>query len=266
MLSQWESETLFYRGRFIQILFTRNHGGGTLGVEVRDFETFSLIMKRPWDGVFGCAIVLGDTIHIFGRVVKPDGLRAILHATISEADGWEMHDLGYAWTFTSTQNNVFNLGITASPFGYRMAVEWIENGNLILASNDLSTFTLDTHIRSGMFTGTPQPYWFGGRFYLTYLNRIPGGPQGSLFCTVALRTDDETFAGSLIPSAKVLLFPDHFDTDSISMGDFSAAEHNGEVAFSFSADDQGLGGPLFSALRQGYYKRGGVAALMAELF
>jgi hypothetical protein len=265
---RWESEVLFYQGQFIQLDFKRNLAPAPLGLEVRNFETRTLIASQPYDGMFGCAVVVGDTIHVFGRVVLFDGRVAIRHSTISSADGWVLHDLGIVWTFARAEK-VFNLGVSSYPSGYWLtsACEGNDDGVIILTSPDLTNFSFSCHLRSGLFTGTPQPYWLENRPYMTFLNRIPGGSYGSLYATVGLRGGvGGAFSTLTEPSTRVLLFPDHFDQDSVSLADFSAAEGDGKTAFSFAASDQGGGAPFYCALRQGYYLRGGLSSLMAELF
>lgn len=270
VMDQWESEAVRLQNGYLHLVFTRTKDGVPIAVEVRDWETFApIVPARPWGCIFGCAVVVGSVIHIYGRT--PGGVApwSVKHYTISPDDGWVLHDLGVVWTFAQNQA-VNNLGVCASPVGYKILAEWIENGVIVLSSTDAHTFTFEAHIRPGLYTACPQPFYLNDRFYFTYLNRMPWQwvPGGTVFCTVACRTNGNTFTGPLTDSAKILLFPDHIYQDSISLGDVSLAEGDGEVAIAFSADDQGLPGgpPVYSALRQGFYRRGGLATLMGELF
>lgn len=192
----------------------------------RDFFTASELATYDWEQprmAGGTVIVANGLVHVFVAAPFVGTANQVVH--IAFDNNWQPSQRQPVYTATAP-DNICNLGICSSPFGYVMSLETMQPGRQIffLRSTDLVNWAeVGNPISTGQYLGSPKIFWSQRRgcFFVTYLRK-----PGDQFFTAAARMPQDLSTFTI--ASQALVFPDGAG-EQVNASDLTMVEKDGVV-------------------------------------
>lgn len=218
------------------------HYTGTRGthVSIHDYLTGDEIWSHPWQYGFGCAMVEGDIIHIWGTSDWGSFGNSIHHATISADFTMGPTKLVYQ---APSSRRLFNTSVCPGPDGYVMAVEFQDEKTSPFTSFFLKGADLVSWEEFGGFmypeayAACPTIRYHDGWYYIIYLRK-----PDSRYVSFITRTNDfltfNGFPGNANFDHRVQVLAPSHPNEGINNSDVDLCEHGGKTYFTFATGNQ----------------------------
>jgi hypothetical protein len=236
LLNTYETSAITFNGAPLAITFNRGWTATqSTSFTIRNILTSEVLATKMWTGGLGSAIVINDTIHLFGSTDWGSNGNAVIHSVL---------DAGFNPSTPSvilqanSSYRIFNTDICATPCGFTMTYE-TNSGIYFLTSTDGNSFSpvLNASIHQGQYCACPSVARIDGWYYLTYLSYLDNKYVTQVSRSKDLITWQDFTGNTTYPSYICLLAPDG-PGEGINASDVSMTEYNGCVYGVYMDGDQ----------------------------